>query len=116
MPIQPKLSIYALGPVQVFRGEQLLTDWAYLDSEELLFYLLQHTRKPRRQQDLETLQTGDLHGKTREQIGLELWPDAAPHQLSSKLKSRLYDLRRVLGDGEWIVFENGQYKFNSTLS
>ena len=114
MVIQQKLSVYALGPVQVFRDEQLLTDWAYLDSVELLFYLLQHTRKPRHTAGHETLRTDDLHGKTREQIGLELWPDASPQQLSSKLKSRLYDLRRVLGDGEWIVFDNGQYKFNAT--
>jgi DNA-binding SARP family transcriptional activator len=114
MDVQPKLSIYALGPVQVFRGEQLLTDWAYLDSAELLFFLLQRTRKPKRQPGTAPLRTEDLYGKTREQIGLELWPDAAPAQLSSKLKSRLYDLRRVLGDGEWILFDNGLYKFNFT--
>ncbi len=116
MQTQPKLSIYALGPVHVFRGERLLTDWAYLDSEELLFYLLQHTLQPRHKQGQATLQTEDLRGKTKEQIGLELWPDASPQQLSSKLKSRLYDLRRALGDGDWIIFENGQYKFNYTLS
>jgi DNA-binding SARP family transcriptional activator len=113
---QPTLAIYALGPAQVFREEQLLTGWAYLDSAELLFYLLHHTRKPKHKAGQESLQTEDLHGKTKEQIGLELWPDASPQQLSSKLKSRLYDLRRVLGDGEWIVFEDGQYKFNATRS
>ena len=47
MDVQEKLAVYALGPVQVFRGEQLLTDWAYLDSVELLFFLLHHTRKPK---------------------------------------------------------------------
>jgi tetratricopeptide (TPR) repeat protein len=114
MEVQQKLSIYALGPVQVFRGEQLLTEWAYLDSAELLFYLLNHTRKPKRKSGTEPLHSEDLHGKSREQIGLELWPDASPQQLSSKLKSRLYDLRRVLGDGEWIIFDNGHYKFNAT--
>ena len=112
MDVPQKLSIYALGPVQVFRGQQLLTEWAYLDSAELLFYLLQHTRKPNRKSGQEPVRPEDLHGKTREQIGLELWPDASPQQLSSKLKSRLYDLRRGLGDGEWVLFENGQYKFN----
>jgi len=108
-----KLAIYALGPVQVFRGEQLLTDWAYLDSAELLFYLLQYTRKPRRKAGTEPLRAEDLHGKTREQIGLELWPDASPQQLRDTLRSRLHDLRRVLGDTDWVLFDNGQYKFNA---
>src|SRR5690349_3324132 len=112
MDIQQKLSIYALGPVQVFRGELLLNDWAYLDSAELLFFLLLHTRKPKRKTGPLALHPEDLHGPTREQIGLGLWPDASSEQLKSNLKSRLYDLRRVLGGGEWVLFENGQYKFN----
>src|SRR5262245_13898727 len=115
MDVQQKLRVHALGPVQVFRGEQLLSDWAYLDSAELLFFLLQQTRKPKRKTGPLTLRSEDLHGKTREQIGLALWPDASPNQLKSNLKSRLYDLRRVLGDGKWVLFENGQYKFNATL-
>jgi DNA-binding SARP family transcriptional activator len=109
-----KLAIYALGPVQVFRGEQLLTDWAYLDASELLYYLLQYTRKPSRKHGTEPLRAEDLHGKTREQIGLELWPNASPEQLKNTLKARLYDLRRVLGDPDWVIFDNGQYKFNAT--
>src|SRR5260221_3788183 len=108
-----KLAIYALGPVQVFRGEQLLTSWAYLDSAELLFYLLHVTRKPKLKPGTGPLRADDLYGKTREQIGLELWPDASPQQLSATLKSRLYDLRRVLGHPEWVIFDNGQYKFNA---
>ena len=114
MDVQHSLSIYALGPVQVLRGEQLLSDWAYLDSAELFFFLLQHTRKPKRKPGTGPLRQEDLHGKTREQIGLELWPDASPKQLTSNLKARLYDLRHVLGDGEWILWDNGQYKFNAT--
>lgn len=110
-----QLSIYGLGPVQVFLGKQLLTSWAYLDSVELLFYLLQHTLRPRRKRGQAILQTEDLRGKSKEQIGLELWPAVSSQQLNSKLKVRLHDLRRVLGEGEWIVFENGQYKFNYTL-
>src|ERR1044071_7393452 len=116
MDVQQNLSIYALGPVQVFRAEQLLSDWAYLDSPELLFFLLQYTRKPKRKPGTGPLplHSDDLHGKTREQIGLELWPDASPQQLRDKLRSRLFDLRRVLGDRDWIIFDNGQYKFNAT--
>jgi DNA-binding SARP family transcriptional activator len=116
MASQPRLLIYALGQVQVFRDGTRLTDWAYRDSEELLFYLIRHTHRTSRQAGLAPLHTPALTGRTREQIGLELWPDASPQQLSSKLKSRLYDLRRVLGDGAWILFEEGQYKFNATLA
>src|SRR5438270_983478 len=112
--VQPKLSIHALGPVQVFRDEHLLTGWKYLDAAELLFFLVHNTRKPK--SGSTPLGTQDLHGKTREQIGLALWPDASPEQLKQTLKSRLYNLRQVLGNPNWIIYENEQYKFNATWS
>jgi DNA-binding SARP family transcriptional activator len=80
----------------VYQGNRILarTDWRYVKARELLFYLLCHP------------------SKTKEQIGLALWPDASPTQLRSSFHSALHHLRRALGRPEWIVFENDRYSFN----
>ncbi len=95
----PELRILALGPVQVLRGSHVLSssDWKYAKSRELLLYLLCYT--PR----------------TREQIGLALWPDASPPQLRSNVKVTLYYLRKALGRQDWILFHDDQYSFNYSL-
>jgi DNA-binding SARP family transcriptional activator len=95
----PKLRIFALGRARVLRGVQLLTtaDWTYSRARELLFYLL--SNEPR----------------TKEQIGLDLMPDASPAQLRSNIKVTLHHLRRALGGREWIIFENDRYGFNRSL-
>jgi predicted ATPase/DNA-binding SARP family transcriptional activator len=100
--IRPRaeLTISAFGPAQICRGEQLLTsaDWTYAKSRELLFYLLSHD------------------SQTKEQIGLDLWPDVSPSQLRNTLGVRLHHLRRALGRADWIVFENNTYAFNRSLN
>lgn len=93
------LRIFALGPARVERGEEMLTTvvWTYAKSKELLWYLL--AAGPR----------------TKEQIGLALWPDASAEQLRSSFHSVLHHLRRALGQPEWIVFEKDCYHFNRSL-
>ncbi len=95
----PALRICAFGPGRVYRGEEALTtsDWIYSKVRELLFYLLCSP------------------SRTKEQIGLALWPDASPAQLRSNLHNTLYHLRHILGRPEWIVFEYNQYTFNRQL-
>jgi DNA-binding SARP family transcriptional activator len=95
----PDLRIFALGIAQVYRGERALapSDWTYTKGRELLYYLLCH--RPR----------------TREQIGLALWPDASPAQLRSNLRATLYHLRRALGRSDWILFDGEHYAFNRSL-
>src|SRR5207249_2802726 len=58
----PPLRLLALGPAKVMLAGRALapTAFAYVKAQELLFYLLCHP--PR----------------TREQIGLALWPEASP--------------------------------------
>jgi predicted ATPase/DNA-binding SARP family transcriptional activator len=94
-----ELRIFALGVAQVYRGERALaaSDWTYIKGRELLYYLLCH--RPR----------------TREQIGLALWPDASPAQLRSNLRATLYHLRRALGRSDWILFDGEHYAFNRSL-
>jgi len=80
----PELRIFALGPARVERGEHALTpsQWGYAKPKELLFYLLSHP--PR----------------TKEQIGLALWPEASSSQLRSSLHRTLHHLRKALGRPE----------------
>jgi DNA-binding SARP family transcriptional activator len=95
-----QLRILALGPTQVYRGDQALTstDWKYTKTKELLFYLLSY------------------ESRTREQIGADLWPEASPTQLRNDLKVAVYHLRRALGQSEWIVFDDQHYSFNRSLT
>jgi non-specific serine/threonine protein kinase len=95
----PALRICAFGPGRVYLGEYGLTtsDWIYSKVRELLFYLL------------------CFPSRTKEQIGLALWPDASPAQLRSNLHNTLYHLRHILGRPEWIVFVHNHYTFNRQL-
>jgi DNA-binding SARP family transcriptional activator len=97
---QPQLRIFALGASRVEKDEHALasSEWGYAKPKELLFYLLSHP--PR----------------TKEQVGLALWPEASTAQLRSNFHVTVYRLRRALGRPEWIVFENGRYAFNRSLS
>jgi DNA-binding SARP family transcriptional activator len=94
------LRLVALGVADVYRaGRRLSTaDWRTNRSKELLFYLLHHP------------------GQTKEQIGAALWPEATPAGLRRSLHDTLYRLRQALGDGQWVVYENGRYTFNRALS
>jgi len=97
--LSSELRIFALGAAEVYCGERALvpSDWIYIKGRELLYYLLCH--RPR----------------TREQIGLALWPDASPAQLRSNLRATLYHLRRALGRSDWILFDGEHYAFNHSL-
>lgn len=93
---QPMLRIYALGSPLFYLGERVLSsaNWKYAKAKELLCYLLCHRLR------------------TKEQIGLALWPDASSTQLRNNLHATLHHLRRALGRPEWIIFEKGLYSFN----
>lgn len=95
----PELLVQALGTMKVIRGERILTsaDWTYAKAQELFFYLLCHSTR------------------TKEQIGLALWPDASSAQLRNRLGIALYRLRRALGNPDWIVFEHEEYYFNRSI-
>ena len=93
------LRVFALGPARVERGGRPLASPEWIQKpRELLFYLLSHP-----------------DGRTKEQIGLALWPDASAAQLRSSLHDTVYRLRRALGGKEWIVFRKGRYAFDRSL-
>ena len=94
------LRIFALGPARVEKGGRPLAsspDWIH-KPRELLFYLLCHPK-----------------GRTKEQIGLALWPDASQAQLRSSFHDAVYRLRRALGGKEWVSFQKGRYAFDRSL-
>lgn len=95
----PELFVQALGTMKVSRSGRLLTSavWTYAKAEELFFYLMCHSTR------------------TKEQIGLALWPDSSPEQLRNRLGIALYRLRRALGRPDWIVFEHDEYYFDRSI-
>ena len=90
------LRVRALGTATVELGEVALTaaDWGYAKPRELLFLLV--TSPP----------------LTREQLGAALWPELSRQQLGNALHTALRELRRALGDPEWVVYSGGRYSFN----
>jgi predicted ATPase/DNA-binding SARP family transcriptional activator len=92
------LTIRALGTATVELGETTLTaaDWGYAKPRELLFLLVTSP------------------ALTREQIGAALWPDLSRQQLGNALHTALRELRRALGDPDWVVYSGGRYAINRT--
>ncbi|CAN5819005.1 hypothetical protein BH23GEM9_BH23GEM9_15660 [soil metagenome] len=90
------VAIRALGPLEIRRDGRALTneDWTYAKPRELLFYLLSHGE-----------------GRTKEQIGLDLWPESPPARLRSSFHVTMHHLRRVLGSADWVAFHEGRYRF-----
>lgn len=95
-----ELRICSLGQAQVYRGTYALTssDWIYTKGRELFFYLLCH------------------RARTKEQIGLALWPDVSSTQLRNNFRVTLYHLRRALGRPAWITFDGERYAFDHQSS
>ena len=99
LPSAPSLTVRALGTATVWLGDVALTaaDWSYAKPRELLFLLV--TSPP----------------QTREQLGRALWPDISGKRLGNALHTALRELRRALGDPEWVRYAGGRYSFNREL-
>jgi len=91
------LRLLTLGHARILIAAPTSLDWRYAKARELLFYLLSHP------------------ARSKEQIGLALWPDASPAQVRRSFHTTLYHLRQVLGRAEWILFKQDLYSFNRTL-
>ena len=89
----PALAVRALGLLVVTRAGVPLdaSAWHSGKVKELLLFLL--LNPPR----------------TKEQIGLALWPDASTAQLRNAFHITLHHLRRALGGREWVAFADGAY-------
>ena len=100
-PRAAELTIKALGPLEVLRADEPIpaAAWGSAKPRELLVFLLAHPE-----------------GRTKEQIGLVLWPEASPAQLRNSFHVVLHHLRRALGRPEWVAFENDRYRFDRSLA
>ena len=93
----PELVVRSLGSEEVRLDGRLITiaDWQTRTARDLFFLLLARPE-----------------GLTKEGIGLEIWPDAAPGQLKTRFKNAIYRVRRALGQ-EVIQFgDDHLYSFN----
>jgi predicted ATPase/DNA-binding SARP family transcriptional activator/Tfp pilus assembly protein PilF len=95
----PVVRVFALGHARVEKDARPIDSPDLIQKpRELLYYLLSHPE-----------------GRTKEQIGLALWPEASTAQLRSSFHDALYRLRRALGGKEWISFRKGRYAFERSL-
>lgn len=91
------LAVWSLGPLEVaIAGTPLPRDSLSRGKPvELLVHLLCHP-----------------DGRTREQIGLEFWPDASATQVKNSFHVLLHRLRGSLGDTSLIVLDDGRYRIH----
>jgi len=88
----PSLEVFTLGPTRVvLDGQDVPPEVWGAAKARLLFLYLVHAGP-----------------RTREEIGLELWPDFSPSRLKSNFDATLYRARRVVGS-ERIILANGRY-------
>jgi DNA-binding SARP family transcriptional activator len=93
-PPEPALRVEALGAARVWVGAAPVPDnaWTYAKARELVFYLLARG------------------AATKEQLSLDLWPEASPAQLRSALHRTLYHARQALGGAKWIAYDGEHYR------
>jgi tetratricopeptide (TPR) repeat protein len=93
----PLLVVNAVGALEIsVNGAPIPSEaWRTPEARELLIYLVCHPA-----------------GRTREQIGRALWPNASAIHIKIHLHLTLHQLRRTLGRPDWIVFEEGRYRVN----
>ncbi len=48
----------------------------------------------------------------RDSVAFALWPDVAEQRARANLRRHLYDLRRVLPEGDWIISQRGRIQWN----
>jgi predicted ATPase/DNA-binding SARP family transcriptional activator len=55
-------------------------------------------------------------GLRREDVGLALWPDAAPEKLRNLFHVTLHRLRKCMGARDWVVREGERYRLSGAIS
>jgi DNA-binding SARP family transcriptional activator len=89
-----RLALRVLGPLAVER------DGASLPPNAL---------PPRRGRELLLALALHPDGRTREQLGVLLWPDASDTQVRNNLHITLHHLRKTLGGHGWVTYADGRY-------
>jgi DNA-binding SARP family transcriptional activator len=94
------LVVRALGPLEIDLDGRRLgpADWSHSRPRELLLHLLCHPE-----------------GRTRQEVGLALWPESSAAQVKNSFHVALHHLRKTLGRPEWVRFEDDRYRIASEL-
>ena len=93
------LLVFAFGRARVEKDDLPIDSPDLIQKfRELLYYLLFHPE-----------------GRTKEQIGPALWPEASTSQLRSSFHDTVLRLRRALGGKEWVLFDKRRYAFGRSL-
>jgi DNA-binding SARP family transcriptional activator len=89
-----EMDVQVLGPLTVTRGGVGVPSSELTPAKvrELLLYLALHPE-----------------GRTKDQVGLALWPDASPAQVRNAFHVTMHQLRRALGRKEAVAYDVGQY-------
>jgi DNA-binding SARP family transcriptional activator len=92
--------VYALGGLRVCVGARAVpaAAWGSARPRELLAYLLAHPE-----------------GRTKEQVGLALWPEASAAQLRNNFHVTLHRLRKALGGAAWVALAGERYRVPAAL-
>ena len=70
--------------------------WGYAKARELMLFLLLHP-----------------DGRTRDQVGAALWPDASSAQVRNNFHVTAHHLRKALGRADWLRFDRDRYQINA---
>jgi predicted ATPase/DNA-binding SARP family transcriptional activator len=97
----PDLRVQSLGPLRVYRGDEQMTTerWGSARPRELLLYLLCAT-----------------DGRTREQVGVDFWPESTTAQVRNSFHVTLYRLRKALGHPEWVTLDGDRYRISRDIT
>ena len=96
---QADLTVRALGPLDVSVRGRRVEVWPYAKPKELLAYLLMHPQ-----------------GRTRAEIGAELWPGASPAQVRNSFHVTVHHVRKTLGHADWLVLSGERYMIAQDVS
>jgi len=96
--VEHEFCIRAFGPGQIWRGKDLMnqSDWQWNIPREIFFYML-------------TFQQA-----SRDQIGLDFWPDSSTTTLQNSFHSAKFAIRKALGK-PGIIYKDGAYYINPDL-
>ena len=100
LPSEIILRVQDLGPLRITQGGKPLETEGPSSgrARELLLLLLAHPA-----------------GMTREEAGVQLWPDATAEQVRNSFHVTLHRLRRILGKQESVVNADGRYRISGEL-
>ena len=100
---RPSLTVYCLGPFQLYQDDEPIEEWPSGKGKSVLKYLVMHRRQPVAKEVLMDL----------------FWPDSDPDAARNSLNVAIYGLRQALRKGRphfhHVLFEDDRYLLNRDL-